>query len=75
LAAGPVRIAAPFDGAATVHPAVIVNETPSGAVAEPARHGCGIPMARTASPQLTANALRRRDLGIDPILPSFVRLY
>jgi hypothetical protein len=65
---------APIGGASTVHPAVIVNETPSGAVAEPAKEGCGIATARAAaSPQATANTPRRPNAGIGPILPSFVR--
>src|SRR5947207_3383269 len=65
---------AALDGASTVHPAVIVSETPSGAVAEPASTGCGIARPTTAaSPQAAANIPSRPNAGIGPIPPLLVR--
>jgi len=61
-------------GAKTVHPALIVSETPSGAVAEPAKDGATKPKA-AASPQAAAAARRRPYAGIAPILPSLIRRF
>src|SRR5437764_10335223 len=67
-------MAAALLGAKTVHPALIVSETPSGVVADPAKDGAPKPKA-AASPQAAATARRRPYAGIGPILPSLIRRF